>query len=111
MLVKLAWKNIVYRPLSSVLSVVLLGIAIMIILISGLTTNQLKDNFDSNANNIDLVVGAKGSRLQLVLCNVFHIDNPTGNIEKKSVQFLSNHPFIQYSVPISLGDNFKSYRN
>lgn len=110
MLVKLAWKNIVYRPLSSVLSIVLLGIAIMIILISGLTTSQLQDNFDSNANNVDLVVGAKGSRLQLVLCNVFHIDNPTGNIDKKSLEFLSNHPFIQYSVPISLGDNFKSYR-
>lgn len=110
MLVKLAWKNIVYRPLSSVLSIVLLGIAIMIILISGLTTSQLQDNFNSNANNVDLVVGAKGSRLQLVLCNVFHIDNPTGNIDKNSLEFLSNHPFIQYSVPISLGDNFESYR-
>jgi putative ABC transport system permease protein len=109
-LFKLAWKNIIHRPLSSGLSVTLLGIAIMIILISGLTTNQLQDNFDSNANNVDLVVGAKGSRLQLVLCNVFHIDNPTGNIDEKSVKFLSNHPFIQYSVPISLGDNYKSYR-
>ncbi len=110
MLFKLAWKNIIYRPLSSGLSVILFGIAIMIILISGLTTKQLQENFDSNANNIDLVIGAKGSRLQLVLCNVFHIDNPTGNIDDKSISFLSDHPFIKYSVPISLGDNYKSYR-
>mgnify|MGYP001375280501 CR=1 FL=1 len=110
MLFKLAWKNIIYRPLSSGLSIILLAIAIMIIIISALTTKQLKDNFDSNANNVDLVVGAKGSRLQMVLCNVFHIDNPTGNIDEKSIGFLLNHPFINFSVPISLGDNYKSYQ-
>ena len=52
----------------------------MVIVLATLTINQMKLKFNDNANKIDLVIGAKGSRLQLILCNVFHIDYPTGNI-------------------------------
>ena len=110
MLLKLAWNNIVKRPFSSGLSVLLLASSIMIIILSFLTMQQIESKFNENANKIDLVVGAKGSRLQLVLCNVFHVDNPTGNIRMKDVTFLTKHPFVKNAVPISLGDNYKSYR-
>ena len=110
MLLKLAWNNIVKRPFSSGLSVLLLASSIMIIILSFLTMQQIESKFNENANKIDLVVGAKGSRLQLVLCNVFHVDNPTGNIRIKDVTFLSKHPFVKNAIPISLGDNYKSYR-
>ncbi len=110
MLLNLGWKNIVKRPLSSGLSVVLLSCSIMIIVLASLTMQQLQNKFDENANKIDLVVGAKGSRLQMVLCNVFHIDNPTGNIKFNDVEFLSKHPFVKSAIPISLGDSYKSYR-
>ena len=82
----------------------------MIIILAFLTMQQLESKFNENANKIDLVVGAKGSRLQLVLCNVFHVDNPTGNIRMKDVTFLTKHPFVKNAIPISLGDNYKSYR-
>ena len=110
MLLKLAWNNIVKRPFSSGLSVLLLASSIMIIILSFLTMQQIESKFNENANKIDLVVGAKGSRLQLVLCNVFHVDNPTGNIRMKDVTFLAKHPFVKNAIPISLGDNYKSYR-
>ena len=110
MLLKLAWNNIVKRPFSSGLSVLLLASSIMIIILSFLTMQQIESKFNQNANKIDLVVGAKGSRLQLVLCNVFHVDNPTGNIRMKDVTFLTKHPFVKNAIPISLGDNYKSYR-
>tara|TARA_Y200000002_G_scaffold95016_1_gene76690 strand:+ start:4013 stop:5251 length:1239 start_codon:yes stop_codon:yes gene_type:complete len=110
MLLKLAWKNIIFRPLSSGLSVLLLASSVMIMVLALLTLNQLKNKFNDNANKVDLVIGAKGSRLQLVLCNIFHIDNPTGNINFKDVDFINSHPFIKSAVPISLGDNYKSYR-
>ena len=110
MLLKLAWNNIVKRPFSSGLSVLLLASSIMIIILAFLTMQQIESKFNENANKIDLVVGAKGSRLQLVLCNVFHVDNPTGNIRMKDVTFLTKHPFVKNAIPISLGDNYKSYR-
>ena len=110
MLLKLAWNNIIKRPFSSGLSVLLLASSIMIVILAFLTMQQIESKFNENANKIDLVVGAKGSRLQLVLCNVFHVDNPTGNIRMKDVTFLTKHPFVKNAIPISLGDNYKSYR-
>ena len=87
-----------------------MAVSIMIIVLANLTMSQLSSKFNENANKVDLVVGSKGSRMQLVLCNVFHIDQPTGNIPIKSVQFIENHPFVSLAVPISLGDNYKKFR-
>ena len=110
MLFQYSIKNITTRPLSSGLSVLLMAVSIMIIVLANLTMSQLSSNFNENANKVDLVVGSKGSRMQLVLCNIFHIDQPTGNIPLKSVQFIENHPFVSLAVPISLGDNYKKFR-
>ena len=95
MIFKLAWRNIITRPLSSGLSAVLLSSSIMVIVLSMLTMKQMRSKFNENANKIDLVVGAKGSRLQSVLCNVFHIDYPNGNIKLNEVDFLFKHPFVK----------------
>ena len=110
MLLQYSIKNITTKPLSSGLSVLLMAVSIMIIVLANLTMSQLSSKFNENANKVDLVVGSKGSRMQLVLCNVFHIDQPTGNIPIKSVQFIENHPFVSLAVPISLGDNYKKFR-
>ena len=58
------------------------------------------------------MVGAKGSPLQLILCNMYHIDNPTGNIDIKDAQaFLrTGHPLISEAIPLSLGDNYRNFR-
>ena len=110
MLFQYSIKNITTKPLSSGLSIMLMAVSIMIIVLANLTMSQLSSKFNENANKVDLVVGSKGSRMQLVLCNVFHIDQPTGNIPMKSVQFIENHPFVSLAVPISLGDNYKKFR-
>ena len=110
MLLQYSIKNITTKPLSSGLSIMLMAVSIMIIVLANLTMSQLLSKFNENANKVDLVVGSKGSRMQLVLCNVFHIDQPTGNIPMKSVQFIENHPFVSLAVPISLGDNYKKFR-
>lgn len=109
-LLKLSWRNIITKPLSSCLSILLLSSGIIIILITLLTFKQIEDKFKNNSSNIDLVVGAKGSRLQLVLCNIFHVDQPTGNILYARTKAISKHPFVKMSIPLSLGDSYNSYR-
>jgi putative ABC transport system permease protein len=75
---------------------------------------QLDRSFKNQLNNglgeIDMVVGAKGSPLQLVLASVLHLDNPTGNIPFGDAQRLMKNPMIEKAVPISYGDNYKGYR-
>ncbi|MEM8848260.1 MAG: FtsX-like permease family protein, partial [Bacteroidota bacterium] len=65
---------------------------------------------NKNIAPFDMVVGAKGSPLQLVLSSVLHIDVPTGNIKQKDIAMLRNHPFVEKTIPVSYGDSYKGYR-
>lgn len=111
-ILKLAWKNIIHHPLNLIMSVVLFGLGVGLISFILLFNAQLKDKFDKNLAGIDLVVGAKGSPLQLILCNMYHIDNPTGNISiQEAAPLLRDlHPLIDTAIPLSLGDNYQRYR-
>ena len=111
-LIKLAWKNIIHNPLSLLLNLILLCLGIGLINFILLLNDQLKEKFDNNLAGIDLVIGAKGSPLQMILSSMYHIDSPTGNISIKEARpFLrTGHPLIKQSVPLSMGDNYKSYR-
>lgn len=110
--VQLALKNILKNPLNLLMSTILFGLGVGLITFLLLLNDQLKDKFDKNLAGIDLVVGAKGSPLQMILCNMYHIDNPTGNIPIQYALPLlrEGHPLIKMAVPLSLGDNYKSYR-
>ncbi|MBT8230038.1 MAG: ABC transporter permease [Bacteroidia bacterium] len=111
-LVKLAWKNIIHNPLTLILNLVLLCLGIGLINFILLLNTQLKDKFDKNLAEIDLVIGAKGSPLQLILSSMYHIDAPTGNISiEEAKPFLrEGHPLIKRSVPLSMGDSYKGFR-
>ncbi|MDA8715303.1 FtsX-like permease family protein [Flavobacteriales bacterium] len=108
--VKLSWKNIRYRPWRSGLAVLLMASGLSIVIVLVLTQSQIDEKFKNNLAEIDLVVGAKGSPLQLVLSSVYHIDNPTGNIHEDSCEFIKNHPFVASTIPVCIGDNFRTYR-
>lgn len=111
-LLKLARKNITHRPLNLILSMVLFGLGVGLITILLLLNTQMKENFDRNLAGIDMVIGAKGSPLQMILCSMYHIDNPTGNITVSEAKPFLNpkHPLIKTNVPLSLGDSYKSHR-
>lgn len=111
-ILQLALKNILHRPLNLLLSIILFGLGIGLINFLILLNQQLKDNFDANLADIDLVIGAKGSPLQMILSSMYHIDNPTGNIKVKEAKAFLNpkHPLLKTAIPLSLGDSYKGYR-
>ncbi|MCB0692343.1 MAG: FtsX-like permease family protein [Saprospiraceae bacterium] len=111
-IIKLAWKNIINNPLSLLLSIILFALGIGLISFLLQFNKQVSEKFEANLADIDLVIGAKGSPLQLILSSMYHIDNPTGNIKIEDAKpFLNpNHPLLKTSVPLSLGDNYHSYR-
>lgn len=108
----LSWKNLINKPLSMLLSLVLFALGVGLISLLLLLNTQIQEKFDKNLAAIDLVIGAKGSPLQLILCSMYHIDSPTGNISiKEAKPFLNpKHPLIKRAVPLSLGDSHKGYR-
>jgi putative ABC transport system permease protein len=98
------------RPLNTFLNILLLALGIAVITILLLFNNQLKEKITENTKGIDLVVGAKGSPLQLILCNVFHIDFPTGNIKLSEAERLARHRLVKNAIPLALGDSYKNFR-
>ncbi|MCG8328649.1 MAG: ABC transporter permease [Chitinophagales bacterium] len=110
MLRKIVWKNIVYKPLNTALCVGLLLFGVGIISLLLLIQHQLEQKFARDLQNIDLVVGAKGSPLQLVLSAVYHLDAPTGNIKLADARKIMSNPMIQEAIPMAYGDSYQGYR-
>ena len=109
-ILKLTLSYIRQNRLGTFLNVVLLGLGMATIVVLMLFSKQLDENLQSNISGIDLVVGAKGSPLQLILSSVFHIDTPTGNIPVTEASELSAHPMIDQVIPLALGDSYEQYR-
>lgn len=111
-LLQLSWKNIVFKPLNTLLSIVLFALGVGLVALLLLLKDQMEENFDNNLAGVDLVIGAKGSPLQLILSSMYHIDAPTGNISLKEARPFLNpkHPLIEDAVPLSMGDNYRNFR-
>src|SRR5690606_38894385 len=109
-LFKLSWKYLTFRPLSTSLNVFLLALGLAIITVLLLIQDQFEKKMTQDAAGIDLVVGAKGSPLQLILAGVYHIDFPTGNIPMEEAQKLSRNRLVKNIIPMALGDNYQGFR-
>lgn len=105
-----AWRYLWSRPLGAALNVLLLSLGLASITFLLLVGAQLSKAFDRDLAGIDVVVGAKGSPMQLILSGVLHIDVPSGNVPLQAVNALVKNPWVDSIIPISLGDNFGGYR-
>jgi len=107
---KISIQNIKSKPLYTLLSVFILSLSISLLLAIQKLKSSLQYQTEKNLGAIDLVIGAKGSPLQLVLSSVLHLDNPTGNILYEEAKRIAKNPLIKMAVPISYGDNYKGFR-
>ncbi len=98
------------RPLQTVLSLMLLALGVGTIVLLILVTSQLEERMHRDARGIDLVVGAKGSPMQLILSGIYHLDAPTGNIPLSTTELLAKNRMIKRAIPLALGDSWKGYR-
>ena len=110
MILKIAWKNAWFKPLNTVLSVVLLTASVAIISLLILLQKQFEKQFSSNIDGVDLVIGAKGSPMQLILSSVYQMDAPTGNINYAAAKVWMKHPFVKTAIPLAFGDNYRGFK-
>ncbi len=107
---RFAWRYLWARPLAAALNVVLLSLGLASITFLLLVAQRVEAAFDRDLAGIDVVVGAKGSPMQLILSGVLHLDVPPGNVPLEAVQALKKNPLVAQVIPVSLGDNFQGYR-
>jgi len=108
-LVRIAYAYARRSPLATLLNLLLLTLGVATITLLLLLTTALDERLKRDAAAIDLVVGAKGSPLQLVLAGVYHVDVPPGNIPLEEIERLRRNPLIHEVIPIALGDSYRGY--
>ncbi len=109
-LIQLVWSQIAHSKWTHLMSVLLVSLGVIFTLFAGSAEEYIKNITLKKISGIDLIVGAKGSPLQLVLANALHLDNPTGNISAQQVQIVSRNPQVKAAVPLAYGDYYRDFR-
>src|ERR1700754_1629207 len=89
------------QPLAWAFHILTLGLGVAVVTALLALGSGLSDGVERDLAGIDLVVGAKGSPLQLILSAVFQLDRPTGNIPLAAVETLSRNQMVRLAVPVS----------
>ena len=109
-MIRLAWRYLWSSPLTTALNLLLLALGLAAMTFVLRASAQVEAGLRRDLASIDLVVGAKGSPMQIMLAGVFHLDAPTGNIPLATLELLKRQPLVAQAVPLSLGDSFHGYR-
>ena len=110
MFFKLAFKSLLNRKGSVIMTLLAIGVAIFVLLGIEHIRHQARDSFASTVSGTDLIVGAKTGSLNLLLYSVFRIGSPTDNISWEAYQEIANDKDVAWAIPMSLGDSHRGYR-
>lgn len=119
----IAWRSIRQRLLTSGLTALSLALGVALVVATLVIGGVVHDAFGSGQGlGYNLIVGAKGSPLQLVLNSVYLVSKPVENIawdfyeeflpaesrdDKTAGRYAGS---VAIAVPICMGDYFKSFR-
>jgi len=109
-LARLALRDLRARPAQPLLAMLLTALAVALLAALLSFVDQFDKRMVRDAAGIDLVVGAKGSPLQLVLSGVYHLDVPPGNILLAEAEALRKNRLVADVIPLALGDNYRGHR-
>ena len=107
---RLALANLLLSPLTSLVNILLMALGTASIALLILAGQQVSDTLTRDARGLDLVVGAKGSPVQLILSAVYHADLPPGNIALADARPWAEDPRVSLAAPLALGDSFRGFR-
>jgi putative ABC transport system permease protein len=106
---------IVYRSLrqhafSTLVTAASLALAGGLLMSVWMVKAQAQQSFLRTTTAFDAVLGARGSKLQLVLNSIFHLEASPGNLAWQDYEFIRRHPAVKTAIPIAVGDNLRGYR-
>src|SRR5690606_21507849 len=109
-LLSLVRKSLTNRLLAS--SLTLASIALSVALLLGIENvrSGMREGFSNTISRTDLIVGARGGSMQLLLYSVFGIGSPTNNVSWDTYEHFRDHAAVAWTIPISLGDSHRGFR-
>ncbi|KAA0876339.1 ABC transporter permease [Nitrincola tapanii] len=110
MFFQLAWRSLLNRRSSALLTLITIAISVMLLLSVDKLREDTRASFFNTLSGTDLVVGARTGSLPLLLYSVFNIGQPTRNLRWSSYQEISQMEAVDWSIPITLGDSHRGFR-
>lgn len=107
---RVALHSLLHRRTSVVLTILSICVSVMVLLGVEHLRYEAKSSFSKTVSGVDLIVGARGGDVNLLLYSVFRIGNATNNMSWKSYQTLKDHKHVAWTIPLSLGDSHQGYR-
>ena len=107
---KLALKSLNNRKFTSLLTVISIALSTALLLSVEKTKRAAEDSFTQAVSQIDLIVGARSSPMNLILYTVFNMGNATNNISWKTYEEIKKHPAVEWTIPYSIGDAHRGFR-
>ena len=109
-LLLLAFKSLRSRAVTTSLTVFSIALSVMLLVGVDRVREGTQKGFEGTLSHVDLVVGARGGSLPLLLYSVFHIGTANNDISYDSYEHFKNHPAVKWTIPFSLGDSFHDFR-
>jgi putative ABC transport system permease protein len=107
---KLAAKSLWSRRVGALLTSISIALAIALFVSVDRLRQAAESGFTSSISQVDLLVGARSSPLNLLLYSVFNIGSATNNVSIESYNEFKNHPAVAWTIPYSLGDSHRGFR-
>jgi putative ABC transport system permease protein len=103
-------KSMLNRKVTSALTIFSVSCSIAILLTVRKMKEAARGSFESTISDVDLILGARSSDINLMLYSVFRIGNATNNITWQSYLDVAARPEIAWIIPFQLGDSHRGFR-
>lgn len=110
MLLDLAWRSLLNRRNSVILTLLSVMISVTIVLGVEHIRSQARESFNRTVSGVDLVVGAPTGQTTLLLSSVFRIGNVSSGVSWESFQHFANDARVAWAIPLAMGDSHRGYR-
>lgn len=104
------YRSLRQHALSTLVTSASIALACGLLMCVWMVKKQSQAAFTDTATSFDAVLGARGSKLQLVLNAIFHVEASPGNLAWSDYETIKRHPLVKTALPIAVGDNYRGYR-
>lgn len=109
-MIRIAAASIRSRIAPTILIIIALTTSMALLLAVDRIQDATKRGFNQSLSGVDLVLGPRGSGIELILYTVFHLGKPTNNITTETLKDIESNPLIEWAIPIALGDSHRGFR-
>jgi putative ABC transport system permease protein len=109
-MIRIAAASIRSRIAPTILVIIALTTSMALLLAVDRIQDATKRGFNQSLSGVDLVLGPRGSGIELILYTVFHLGKPTNNITTETLKDIESNPLIEWAIPIALGDSHRGFR-